>query len=333
MAEAELARSPCDVTDGRGNDHMSQLPDYLVHRIFSLMPTKDVARFCSLSRRWYQIRMDVPSIDLHESLHTSVELHRFTIFMNRFLRRYSADKKLERFSLRLDRPCHRIRARIDPWIRFAVRRKVKELLLDLESYELPRFLCYCFWLERLSITQCVFPDPCSGFNWFHLKELSISQMQLSEKVLTNIFFGTQSLELLKLEGCRGLSRIDISISQRLSELVIDSNEGDSTLKIIAPNLRVLRLRGYWRCRELKLIDVSSVAEAELNFLLQGMEDQADDYYILPPQFFCHTFKEILDQLQHVSSLHIGQWCNEVLVVDLLQFSPGFANLLSIKLVV
>lgn len=301
------------LADGGGPDYIDQLPDHLMHRIFSFLPTKDVVRFCSLSRRWLRCCTDVLNVDFHESLHTSRELHRFVSFVNGYIRRYSSDK-MERFSLRLDRPCDRIQASIDPWIQFAVSHRVKELSLDLESYELPWFVSSSTWLETLRITHCTIPNQCDGFNWFHLKELSISQMQLSDNMLRSIFLGTPALELLKLEGSRGLNTIDLRRPPRLRELVVDSNEGSRRLEIIAPSLRVLRLRGCWQCQELKLTDVSSVAEAELDFLLQVTVDRDDDFYIRPPQFFCNTFKGILDQLQQASVLRIGYWCNEVVAL-------------------
>ncbi|PKI55266.1 hypothetical protein CRG98_024282 [Punica granatum] len=288
------------------------------------MPTKDVVKTSTLSRRWLKVQ-DLKHLDLYISLETSKDLLYFKSFVDWVDRRYS-DKILKRFSVHLeDLPWNKdMQAKIDCLIHFAVVRRVKQMSLGLDFcyfdyehwswdldkyfYKLPRFLCNHYGLESLHIANCAFPNPCTGFKWSSLKELSITQVNLGRNnILLKIFIGSPSLELLELDGCWGLMQIDTRNSLRLRELVIVSYQSVLRLEIIATNLLILRLRGDWQYQELKLTDASSIVEAELNFLMR-VEKGNDAYYIPPPQSFCDNF---FGELQHISTLHIGDWCNEV----------------------
>ncbi|OWM62716.1 F-box/LRR-repeat protein At3g03360-like [Punica granatum] len=287
------------------------LPDDVIHHIFSFMPTKDVVKICASSTRTWTHVQNLEVFDFDISLHKSSKLLSFTSFMDRLDQHYPTGKKLKRFSLRIWPHCHDIHTNIDSWILFAVKNKVKHLSLDLQSYPLPDFMCLHSGLESLHISDCKFRSPWPGLSWGRLKELSICSVRLSNNILRKILSGSPVLELLKLQFCRGLNKIRIGKSRRLRELVIDSQEGCHRLEIIASSLLILRLRGNLQCLELKLTEISSVVEAELDLYPQPVKPTNGGDSENPQQILFGMFEDMLNKLRHVSTLHIGYWCQEM----------------------
>ncbi|XP_031384373.1 putative F-box/LRR-repeat protein At3g18150 isoform X1 [Punica granatum] len=285
------------------NDLMSELPNYLIDHIFSFVPTNDVVKASIWSRswrhRWWTHVENLEILDLHVAKEADyIVLISFCNFMKRLDEQRPWGKTLQRFSLNL--PTHFFHRWVDKWISFAIRNKVKHLCLNLmQTCMLPDFMCNHFELEGLHIAHSSFSYKCPGFDWPCLEKLSLTDVLLSKGTLSKIFLGSPVLQLPKLERCTGLNGIEIEESQGLRELVIDSHQGDAHLEIIAPSLLILRLRGHYGA--LKLTKVSSVVKAEL------------DFYLPEDCFLSNVFKDVLNKLQHVSTLHICGWCNEQMV--------------------
>ncbi|XP_056159954.1 putative F-box/LRR-repeat protein At3g18150 [Syzygium oleosum] len=107
-------------------------------------------------------------------------------------------------------------------------------------------------------------------------------------------------ELVSTHYCGGVKNIVIdSTSVKELKLVKGHRLSDSET-IWAPHLLSLRVSGIWRLGSVfRLDDVSSLVEAELDFVVRG--DKSRD-----------LIKELLEKLHGVSTITIGSWCLEVM---------------------
>lgn len=134
-------------------DHISNLPDCILHHILSFMPTKEVVKTSVLSTRWKSLWASVPNIDFDDTLFsdTNIDLydafiwdtnvhdqHRpdVTSFMN-FLERVlllRGASNIEKFSLTCFNSYDESqiqRSQIHSWISSAITHNVQDLHLTL----------------------------------------------------------------------------------------------------------------------------------------------------------------------------------------------------------
>ncbi|KAI3931690.1 hypothetical protein MKW92_037838 [Papaver armeniacum] len=120
-------------------DKISNLPDSLIHHIYSFLPTKCVLSTCILSKRWKYISNSVPSLDFREwqtHLEEDCALHAQNImnFLDTVL--FVHEKpKIQKFLLNVGESFDE--TRVNRWIRTVITRKVEELVLSIPYYEKP----------------------------------------------------------------------------------------------------------------------------------------------------------------------------------------------------
>ncbi|XP_010545533.1 PREDICTED: putative F-box/FBD/LRR-repeat protein At4g26350 [Tarenaya hassleriana] len=113
-------------------DRISLLPDVLLIRILSFVPTKDVFGTMVLSRRWQSLWTMVPRLEYASSGHET-ERGAFTEFVYRSLLSNKAPI-LESPCLHVDSSSARgVDLRI--WVGIAVERRVRELEICLHGYD------------------------------------------------------------------------------------------------------------------------------------------------------------------------------------------------------
>lgn len=321
----EKRRRACDCVDqgGVGRDYLSTLTDELLHHIFSFLPTLDVVRTCVLAKRWCKTWRDswTNSRRLTFSLPPSLRgrLSEFLKIVDGSLNP-DAPSKLEKLHLCI--PYDRtMRIKLDSWLRTASKRNVEDLSVELieETYELPDVLYSCFSVVKLSLRRCLF-GSVEKIEWPCLSVLTLERVELTDDIMKEIFRGSPALEFLELFSCRGVENIEVN-SRNMREMLIgcdSSVAGDLDphllVKVSAPYLRVLRLVGDWTAKKVRLLNVSSLVEANLKFL--------ENIH----WFDIHSFgtqssllRELLEDLKHVHRLTIDHSCLQVWVLLYFQF--------------
>ncbi|KAI5332843.1 hypothetical protein L3X38_022972 [Prunus dulcis] len=238
-------------------DWISELPDALLCRILSFLPTTIWAvRTSILSKRWNNVWTCVPNLDLdcggnfgyHHCDHD-----RFAMFVDRVLcSRDSSD--IKKFRLRT---CVTDLARVEGWICTAVRRNVVELELELDAGEkytfvLPRSVFSCKTLKVLKLhgSLCIPYAPPASRCFPSLKCLLVSVKSPGCKSL---------MENMKVSALE-LKTLRMSLSKKYP--------GENVL-IDAPKLEKLDVQTHLEGVSNYSLDARSLVNANIDF---------DDYF-------------------------------------------------------
>ncbi|XP_073021800.1 F-box/FBD/LRR-repeat protein At3g14710-like isoform X2 [Primulina eburnea] len=188
---------------------ITNLPECIISRILSLLPTKDAVRTCVLSKEWEYKWTSIYNIHISDGERFLLKQTRKTSFVNFvdrvfFLSRHST---LKRFYLccRHKYDSHRIIL----WISAALMRNVEDMhiVYNDEGVVLPRCLFDCKSLTSLELQlPCIF--RVSAHNLFSsLKILYLNKTKiLSDHVPSTdrLIFDFPVLETLELQNCEWL---------------------------------------------------------------------------------------------------------------------------------
>ncbi|XP_030470513.2 F-box protein At5g03100-like isoform X1 [Syzygium oleosum] len=293
---------------GSPSDLVSALPDAVIHRIFSFLPLEDVVKTSALSRRWRSTWTSATDLVFDGDIEGRPRgTLAFSFLVDGVLDQCTSPsvKRFHVTGFRYDKP---YQPKVDLWLRFAVRRRVEDLRLWLTNhspifYLLPGILYSLSWLVRLDVRSCRF-SLGRAVRWPRLKVLSIRNAELSDDFLGRIFRGCPVLESLELHGCWGVENIVID-STSVKELVLVHGTFSNPKKIWAPHLLLLRVLGrrhHLNLIRLRLDDISSLVEAELDF----------DIVTLDKWMCCELLEETFEKLHRVPTITIGAWCLEIL---------------------
>ncbi|TQD91808.1 hypothetical protein C1H46_022650 [Malus baccata] len=254
---------------------ISNLPEGVAHKILSLLTFKDLARFGSLSKTCRALYLSTPRLNFILPEHTSTrnEWSRFFSSVDRFLslRGYN---KIIHFRIHWShRPlfcanpcvCDAVRIRILPWLSNALRCKVEELYIDISkvyfegTFKFPTSIFLCRSLRTLSVSKGYVtiktpPLACSS----NLQCLKLAHVTLDQGFYKWISSSCQCIQVLHLQNVHG--EMDITIeSASLKSFSIDTGNSNlrhfqisgekledihMSLKIFAPNLKILEMIGY-----------------------------------------------------------------------------------------
>uniref|UniRef100_A0A6V7QWM2 F-box domain-containing protein n=1 Tax=Ananas comosus var. bracteatus TaxID=296719 RepID=A0A6V7QWM2_ANACO len=253
-------------------DHISLLPDHLLHEILSLLPYKKVVATATLSRRWWRIWQTVPDVSFTQSYFPSrnlqVEDHAFVNLVDSALRHRNPAVPVRSFSLRMESEIHD-KTKLYSWIRYATNYDLQSLNLSLYGsfsfFELPsvfhlpslRVLCLQFrvggawinWpataflpsLEKLDLTGVVFApvakDAISNScpilkDWRMIFNCATPELEVKSPLL----------EFLRLENMsRSMSGLSICGHSIKTVMVFQPNcsHGPTYFKLSAPVLQTL----------------------------------------------------------------------------------------------
>ncbi|XP_056161571.1 F-box protein At5g03100-like isoform X2 [Syzygium oleosum] len=294
---------------GSPSDLVSALPDAVIHRIFSFLPLEDVVKTSALSRRWRSTWTSATDLVFDGDIEGRPRgTLAFSFLVDGVLDQCTSPsvKRFHVTGFRYDKP---YQPKVDLWLRFAVRRRVEDLRLWLTNhspifYLLPGILYSLSWLVRLDVRSCRF-SLGRAVRWPRLKVLSIRNAELSDDFLGRIFRGCPVLESLELHGCWGVENIVID-STSVKELVLVHGTFSNPKKIWAPHLLLLRVLGrrhHLNLIRLRLDDISSLVEAELDF----------DIVTLDKWMCCELLEETFEKLHRVPTITIGAWCLEFML--------------------
>ncbi|KAI7727233.1 hypothetical protein M8C21_004221 [Ambrosia artemisiifolia] len=297
-------------------DYISNLPDCVLHRILSFLPTKEVVKASVSSKRWKNMWTSVPSLDFDDTLlytsevdcQHSRESTSFINFVERILRLRDAST-IEKF--RLSCRVWFNSPRICSWISSAIMHNVRELDLCIfaeDSSIIPQSLFDCKSLVILKIEMdCVIEIP-PRVSFPCLKTLHLSLVTFPNDDSTEKLFSScvvlEELVLLDCD-CANLKNFTLS-SLTLQRLTIDDlpvyEPNGCKIKIEAKNLTYLEYIGYLS-NDIFLSNVLSLVKASIHIpILHGRQKEVG----------CRAV-DLLKGLQNVVFLKVSNRTMECLI--------------------
>ncbi|XP_073127065.1 F-box/FBD/LRR-repeat protein At2g26030-like isoform X2 [Henckelia pumila] len=191
-----------------GEDIISDLPENIISRILSLLPTKDVIRTCVLSKDWEYKWTGIDNIDINDNERFSLKTTRKTSVVNFMDRIFilSRNSKLKRFHFMCQQKYDA--RRMITWISAALMRDVEdlEIVYKYEGVVIPRCIFGCVSLTNLKLQlRCTF-RPVR--NWFsNLKVMCLAEVDIVNEHApdtTQLTFNFPVLETFKLYKCNWL---------------------------------------------------------------------------------------------------------------------------------
>ncbi|PWA73685.1 F-box domain, Leucine-rich repeat domain, L domain-like protein [Artemisia annua] len=237
-------------------DRISQLPEFLIHHILSLLDSpKELVRMSVLSKNWFDLTGSFPVLDFdfrkidRAIIESGIPYHCRNV-IDRAIREsffnyvaYTMAKFLMQSV-----SVHTFNFVADLWM---IEKGVKVLVFEIgESYLEPRPL-YCLpnrlssasALTSLSICRCVLPSSLmiGVFKFKCLKLLALESVPLHDEVIMYLTTNCPLLEEIKLNFCYGFKRFCVYGHQNLQKVEIEYIEALDRIDIDAPNLCFLYL--------------------------------------------------------------------------------------------
>ncbi|KAL6132457.1 hypothetical protein ACLB2K_064700 [Fragaria x ananassa] len=243
-------------------DWISALIDDIVIGIVSLLPLKDAAATCVLSRRWEHVWKFSASLNFDEDDQLFARFHgfepeemdqeigRYIDWVDSVIGKHRAST-IERFRVCFDLDFHFTKS-VDSWVEFAMNKRVQELELEFRSvyilsgvrgpnwinrnymYQFPPKL---LGLEMESDLQLKHLDSACSIGFSFLRVLCFTNVDVSQEVLEHFLYNCPVLERLSVKSTRSLVGLRVagpSIALKYLELL--SCDGLNSIQISDTNL-------------------------------------------------------------------------------------------------
>ncbi|XP_065859054.1 putative F-box/FBD/LRR-repeat protein At5g22670 [Euphorbia lathyris] len=288
-------------------DRISALPDVLIHRILSLLPTTDSVKTMVLSKSWkYRwTRVSVLKFVYNTCIYNGMSIDQFSNFIDKTLNLHDDCSNIDKFVIKMTSYSERIPNK-DRWIRFAVKKHVKELIVFLtinSPYPLPEFLFNNSSLVKLKLLYCDLM-PIGNVNWGSVKILRLYDCALQKGGIENVLSGTPMLEYLELHRCNLFDAVVIA-SKSVKILLLDSFNSNN-IEISCPNVERLRISGLIGLTSPKLMNLRSSVYVTFDFFY---DYDRNDYNV---QHCINLVSQTIMQVHHVEKLDIGPYLMNVL---------------------
>ncbi|KAH7836344.1 hypothetical protein Vadar_000146 [Vaccinium darrowii] len=308
-------------------DRISELTDPLLVYILSFLSIEDAIKTQVLSKRWRYLFTELPSLVFrcYHSDSTGRDIGEFADFVDKTLDLFNNCSKLNKFAVDFGYNYDpRIVSKVNMWTRLAAEKGTEVLHLDLHTpeehmfddlyYELPQHLYSNSSFRELHFSRCMV-KPKGVVNWSSLKKLSIGYAILNEEMIETILVGSPVLEILELYYLYGFDRLHFS-NASLKKLILREHMDHSDffdysdLEISAPNLESLEILGSLDGRDFRLVDVSSLVDATLNFHLRNCHRYDSESF----ERNQNILRRLLESLAHVQNITLGNWALQVLSI-------------------
>ncbi|KAK9666457.1 hypothetical protein RND81_14G186300 [Saponaria officinalis] len=262
MKSSSRKRNRCSEADV-GHDRLSEMPDEVIVRILSCMPTLDAVRTVLL-RRFGNLWTLVPTLKFREADFKldNYEFEQFNIFIRNVLMLHKR-LSIDTFHLHTD-PWEYFDSKdvddVKIWLRFALGRQAKEIEFHTlcDDPFLPNFISQS--LVRLTLHGCSI-DPQLQVTLTSLKKLSLESVSLCEEAFQQFISGCPSLQELLIVNPYGIQNLSFS-APNIDKLSLVHNElyEVENLMVDTRNLKSLYLNVYSLP---VIIDVSSVRDLHI----------------------------------------------------------------------
>ncbi|XP_073121520.1 F-box/FBD/LRR-repeat protein At3g14710-like [Henckelia pumila] len=197
-----------DDDDENGHDFISNLPESILGRILSLLPTKEVLRTCVLSKDWEYKWTCIYDVDINDRERFSLAKTRRTSPFVRFVNKVLSPRNLslKRFRLCCHREYHH--NHILSWMSAVGMRNVEDLEIVYKAcLFLPGRLLDCSSLTKVKLNwPCYFVVPVQK-SFSSLKILYLDKVNFVDErnpYANQLMFDFPVLETLELQDCRWL---------------------------------------------------------------------------------------------------------------------------------
>ncbi|RZC46405.1 hypothetical protein C5167_039356 [Papaver somniferum] len=250
-------------------DRISALPESILHHILSFLELKQAIKSSILSSKWRYVWTSLPFLYFDFGLFETKNLKQskaksFEKFVDRVFQLRDTSSVIERLNLNCSGfispdPQNLINS-IYTWILIGLKRKVKELYLDVpfgpKHFKLPSYIFMCESLTKLELRGSAAPQLCiflsnlpNAMSLPRLESLVLQSVQFGgDDTPNNLFSKCPVLESLTITHCVFQSNLVIT-SPKLKHLMIDlyfpgTNKKDSTIKLNTPSLLSFRCKDY-----------------------------------------------------------------------------------------
>ncbi|KAJ4882139.1 putative FBD-associated F-box protein [Raphanus sativus] len=246
-------------------DLICELPDELLLKILSSLPSKDAVATSVLSKRWQSLWKEMKTFRYDEELRCGNAriASKLTLFISR-------RSRVEILQLKLT-PCYE-KTIIKRLVNNAVARSLRELRIEMvyDSFELPESLFSCPQLETLILQKLSLVDVPPNADLSSLKHLHLLSVRFSydESVKTLLSICPRLEELVVRRSSYTNVKIFAINVPTLRSLSVDNSSGKSRPKgvhgfeINAPSLRCFSIRdsfsNYLRFRNMPKLVKSTV---------------------------------------------------------------------------
>ncbi|XP_062103531.1 FBD-associated F-box protein At4g10400-like [Humulus lupulus] len=278
-------------------DRISELPDAVALHILSFIPTIFVVRMSVVSKRWRHMWTlihvlnfyDRRDLDYLRKPNYNRDRNKFFKLVSKCLKHPFEGTTITKFKLHVD--FYGGHHRIDVWLRFPLRKKVKELDINVSPTTSRYSTLPC---DLLSLTTLTVLKLCGLYlkigspivSLPSLLVMEFTDIVTNDQTLNNLLLGCPCIEKLKL-NCHGLQQPQV-LSSNLKSLEFFQG-GVQTVKVEAKNLHSFVYYGYNGSCNINLIRCASIRNLKFS-----------NAWLLTDQWFEH----LIPQLSHLESLRL-----------------------------
>ncbi|XP_075665136.1 F-box/LRR-repeat protein At5g02910-like [Castanea sativa] len=246
-------------------DRISDLPDFILHHILSLLSRKEAAKTGLLSKKWNCVWSSFPILDFNQTHY--LNLHspslpdtrpesqkRVEKFMNDVDKSISRFHKhqlpMQKFILNMTLVDFKLASLVHKWIGMALEHGVKEIDLRVRTkrntwYCLPGTIFFAKSTNNCKLEQ---PFSWSALNYYSLQKLWLSKICVNEEVIQAIFRSCPFITDFGITGCYGWKTLDISKLPKLCRVnVLPLDQKVEIVRVEATNLEYFRFRYSGEC--------------------------------------------------------------------------------------
>ncbi|XP_074281994.1 F-box/LRR-repeat protein At3g03360-like isoform X2 [Silene latifolia] len=186
-------------------DRISELPEFILHTILSMLDTEEAGRASVLSKRWYDAWSSIPVLNFHYFQKYRYGLYdynddandRLVGFIDKTMERYFRQKyRITKMCLTLPKVDEKLKPLVDKWIMIAVQNQIQKFEIQLLGgrYGLPEILFSAKSLKYLKCSNVELPYYAT-MDLVSLEYLTLLTNTLDEGMLQEIISFSPLVEL------------------------------------------------------------------------------------------------------------------------------------------